>query len=225
MPDTFTLLLEWRRNEAAGRSLAKLPPDYYPTVAQYLSELRRSYEADLRENPSSRKGEISRQTYHRATQVARDVLEGRMQKVLSLAFQASIGGSRDLPNALAEEKAMFDQLLGTFQTLRRTAAPYLEVAGGPLPAVSPSVVASRPPAPGAGPNAGAPATDATPTRSPAGPLTYVRVVKDGRPLSIGAETVDLRTDDLLSIPPETAKILVDGKVAEPISARPLGPRA
>ncbi len=225
MPDTFTLLLEWRRNEAAGRSLAKLPPDYYPTVAQYLVELKRSYEADLRENPSSRKGEISRQTYQRATQVARDVLEGRMQKVLSLAFQASIGGSRDLPNALAEEKAMFDQLLGTFQNLRRTAAPYLEIAGAPAPVAATPVVPTRSPAASAAPRAHAPAMDATPGHSAGSPLTYVRVVKDGRPLSIGTETVDLRTDDILSIPPETAKILVEGKVAEPITARPLGPRA
>ena len=69
MPDQFTLLLEWRRNEAAGRGLAKLPPDYYESTAAYLRELRRSYEVDLRENPSSRKGEISRQTFQRASQV------------------------------------------------------------------------------------------------------------------------------------------------------------
>src|SRR5208283_3359401 len=48
MPDTFTMLLEWRRNEAAGRTLAKLPPDYYASTAQYLAELKRSYESDLR---------------------------------------------------------------------------------------------------------------------------------------------------------------------------------
>jgi len=227
MPEPFTLLLEWRRNEAAGRSLAKLPPDYYASTAQYLAELRRSYETDLRENPSSRKGEISRQTYHRASQVARDVLEARMQKVLSLAFQASIGGARELPNALAEEKAMFDRLLDTFLTLRRTAAPYLETAGAPAlaPPPSPPVALAPPRAPEpAKPRAAHAPAAAAPQRPATGPLTYVRVVKDGRPIEVGAETVDLRTDDILSLPPESAKILVDSKVAEPLNARPLGPR-
>ncbi len=227
MPDTFTLLLEWRRNEAAARSLAKLPPDYYPSTAQYLAQLRRSYESDLRENPSSRKGEISRQTYQRASQVARDVLEGRMQKVLSLAFQASIGGARELPNALAEEQAMFDQLLATFLSVRRSAAPYLE-PGGALPATPTPPTASAPAAsvrPPTAPAGSAASETPPPAGSASDALAYVRVVKDSRPLEVGSETVDLRRDDILSIATESARILVAGKVAEPVTARPLGPRA
>ena len=100
MPDHFTQLLEWRRNEAAVRGLAKLPPDFYTATTAYLAELRRSYESELRENPSGRKGDISRQTYQRAIQVSRDIVEGRIQKVLNAAFQAGIGGSRDLPDDL-----------------------------------------------------------------------------------------------------------------------------
>ncbi len=204
-------------------------PDYYASTAQYLAELRRSYESDLRENPSSRKGEISRQTYQRATQVARDVLEGRMQKVLSLAFQASIGGSRELPNALAEEKVMFDQLLSTFQTLRRTAAPYLEPSSPPTAALS-TPIPAVPLAPARGHEPAPQKTSRSSGAAPAprgvgGSLAYVRVVKDGRPIEVGPETVDIRNDDILSLPPDTAKILVDSKVAESIIARALGPPA
>jgi len=216
MPDQFTLLLEWRRSEAAGRGLAKLPPDYYGGTSAYLGELRRSYEADLRENPSGRKGEISRQTYQRASQVARDILEGRVQKVLSLAFQASIGGARELPNALAEERAMFDALLATLLGFRRASAPYLE-AVGPVP--TPGATAPKPAEPTG--KAPAPARAPAPRGTGATPLAYVRVIADGHTVSVGADSIELRADDLVALPPATAKLLVDTKVAEPITvARP-----
>ena len=223
MPDQFTLLLEWRRNEAAGRGLAKLPPDYYASTAVYLHELRRSYEADLRENPSGRKGEISRQTYQRASQIARDVLEARVQKILSLAFQASIGGARELPNALAEERTLFDRLLATLVDLRHTAAPYLELTSGgaPPPVTAPTAAptppavapAARPPVPAAKPAAALPAP------------TYVRILEDGHTVEVGADTIELRADDLVSLPPATAKLLVETKVAEPIHSTPVTPTA
>ena len=211
MPEQFTLLLEWRRNEAAGRQLAKLPHDFYSSTTTYLAEVRRSYEADLRENPSGRKGEISRQTYQRATQVARDIVEGRTQKILAAAFQASIGGPRDLPNALPEERVMFDRVLGDLLDHRRSSAPYLEPAA---PVSSPTAVApAPPPVPPA----------ARPTPPPERPgrgvpaLVYVRILQDGRPIQIGTGTVELRKDDVLSLPPETARLLIDAKVAEAVT--------
>ncbi|HTW55966.1 MAG TPA: hypothetical protein VMG36_05930 [Thermoplasmata archaeon] len=217
MPDQFTLLLEWRRNEAAGRGLAKLPPDFFSSTTAYLADLRRSYESDLRENPSGRKGEISRQTYQRASQVARDIVEARVQKVLALAFQASIGGPREVANALNEERATFERMLGVLLDYRRNAAPYLET--GPSGPSSPPA-AAPPPAP-------APRSPERPTAAPPSPrpaaagLVYVRIVKDGKPIEIGAETIDLRQGDLLSVPAATAKLLIDSHAAEPVRSVPV----
>ena len=45
---------------------------------------------------------------------------------------------------------------------------------------------------------------------------YVRVLKDGRPIEVGTETIDLRTEDVLSLPADKAQLLVAAKVAEPI---------
>lgn len=210
MPDQFTLLLEWRRNEAAGRGLAKLPPDFFSGTTAYLAELRRSYESDLRENPSGRKGEISRQTYQRASQVARDIIEARLQKLLALAFQASIGGPRDVPNALGEERSAFDRMLAILFDYRRAAAPYLEAVNVATAAPStPPVAAVRAEAKSPAPPAAAP-------RTPGTALVYVRVVKDGKPIEVGAETIDLRAGDLLSLPAATAKLLIDSHAAEPV---------
>ncbi|HXW67617.1 MAG TPA: hypothetical protein VEL82_07075 [Thermoplasmata archaeon] len=212
MPDHYTQLLEWRRTEAAVRGLAKLPHDFYRTTSAYLAEVRAAYEGELRENPSGRKGEMSRQTYQRASQIARDIIEARSQKVLTAAFQASIGGTRDLPNALAEERVVFDSVLAALTQHRRDSAPYLEADSARVPPAP----ATRPPEP-------VHASEAPPAaraaRAP-GPLTYVRILEGGRQVALGAENLELRTDDVLSLPAEQARLLVETKVAERIDAGP-----
>lgn len=221
MPDHFTQLLEWRRSEQAVRGLAKIPSEFYTATSAYLADLRRSYESELRENPSGRKGEIARQTYQRAIQVARDIVEGRTQKVLNAAFHASIGGSRDLVNALAEERVMFERLLATLLEFRRGAASYIEPVTGPVgptaatPPSEPVRAAPPPSAPAAPPLA--PSARARP------PLVFVRVLQDSRPIEVGSETVDLKADDVLSLPAETARLLVEAKVAEPLETAPAKP--
>ncbi len=219
MPDPFSQLLEWRRAEANARVLAKIAPEFYAGTARYLAELRRSYEAELRENPSGRKGDLSRQTYQRASQVARDILEARVQKLLSAAFQASVGGPRELPNGLAEERALFDQLLGELLAFRHTHAPYLEPPGPAAPVSGETAPAPRTSPPGR------PAAEAPPPAPAAATaVAYVRVLRSTRPLEVGGETVDLREDDVLSLPVEAARLLVDAKLAEPLSVSLAGPR-
>jgi DNA replication initiation complex subunit (GINS family) len=216
MPDQFSLLLEWRRSEAATRSLAKIPHDFYSGTAGYLAEVRRSYEADLRENPSGRKGEISRQTYQRAGQIARDVVEARTQKILTIAFQTSIGGSRELPNALPEEREVYDRVLTVLFEHRRTAAPYLETPGASVPPPPPIPAALPAPPTGTAPVANRGAPGASPSRS-AAPV-FVRILQDGRPIEVGPETIDLRKEDVISLPPETAHLLIQARVAEAIES-------
>ncbi|HUI38861.1 MAG TPA: hypothetical protein VLY85_04445 [Thermoplasmata archaeon] len=204
MPDQYTLLLELRRSEGAARGLAKLPHDFYPATVAYLADVRKTYEGELRENPSGRKGELARQTHQRASQVARDIIEARVTKILSQAFQGSVGGSRDLPNALPEERALFDSLLGVLRTHRVSVAPFLE-PGAPAPETTgraaPAARVERPSPPE--------------PKAPTGPaMLLVRVVRDSRPVEIGSETIELRAEDLLSLPENVAQILIDGKLAE-----------
>jgi DNA replication initiation complex subunit (GINS family) len=216
MPDHYTQLLEWRRTEASVRGLAKLPHDFYRATSTYLADMHTSYEAELRADPSSRKGEILRQTYQRATQVARDIVEARAQKVMSAAFQASIGGVRELTNALGEERAIFDAMLATLSEHRRASAPYLEAAFVPA-APAPARKPETPPSPGA------PAPSPPRAARAPGPLTWVRIVQGGRRIELGSETIDLRTDDVLSLPADQAKLLIDAKVAEPVASGPVVP--
>jgi DNA replication initiation complex subunit (GINS family) len=209
VPDQYTLLLELRRSEGAARGLAKLPHDFYATTTGYLAEVRRTFESELRENPSSRKGELSRQTYQRASQVARDIIEARMTKILSLAFQASVGGGRELPNSLPEERQLFDAVYGVLRGHRASVAPYLSGDAPPPPAPAHAPAPSAREAP--------PRPEARSASAGPAPI-LVRILKDSRPLEIGRETIELRREDLLSVPAEIARILIDGKIAEEVEA-------
>lgn len=115
---------------------------------------------------------------------------------------------------------MFDQLLTVLLDFRRSAATYIEPAAGPAPppSVRPpeAVVPSPPPPTPRGP-------PVVPAARPRPPLVYVRVLKDSRPVEVGPETVELKADDVLSLPAETARILVDAKVVEPLETAPTRP--
>ena len=222
MPDPYTQLLEWRRQEGAARGLAKLPHDFYVSTNVYLADVKRTFERELRENPSGKKGELARQTHQRAVQIARDIVEARVTKILSQAFQASVGGSRDLANALEEERHLFDQ---TFQVLRRhrtSAAAFLD-AGAPANVAPADPAATPGPLPAAAPPTTTPTRAKDPPPAPSA-TALVRIVKDGRPVEVGNETIDLRNEDVLSLPHETARLLVGAKIAEmivPANERPI----
>ncbi|MGA7923499.1 MAG: hypothetical protein WCA77_05940 [Thermoplasmata archaeon] len=214
MVDHYSHLLEWRRLEGSVRGLAKLPPDFYPATQTYLAELRRTFETELRENPSGRKGDMARQTYQRAGQVARDIVEARMAKLLSAAFTMTAGGSRDTPNALTEERTLFDGLVRLLKEHRSTAAPFLEPAM--LAATAPGVTTPATPSSPA-PSASRPTPEgaheaSSETRSTT--TVFVRILRDGRPIEAGGETIDLRKEDVISLTPETARILVTSQIAE-----------
>ncbi len=212
MPDPYSQLLEWRRSEAAGRGLAKLPKDFYESTRRYLAETRGIFETELRGDPSSRRGELARQTYQRAQQVARDLVEARMTKILTQAFQASVGGSGDLPNALPEERSLFDSLVARLRAHRAEAAPYL-ASGGSGGAPMTPVAPPTPPTPAPLPIAAS---------APGASAAYVRILKDARPMAIGGETLEIRKEDVLSLPEESAQLLVSAGLAERL--RPAEPR-
>ncbi|MCI4342214.1 MAG: DNA replication complex GINS family protein [Thermoplasmata archaeon] len=220
MADLYGRLLDWRRSEAGGRGLAKLPSDFYALARSYLAEARRTFEAELRENPGGRKGELARQTHQRASQLARDIAESRMNKVLTSAYQAAVGGARELPNAVAEERELFDRLVETLRKHRQDATPYLEgmPSGG-----APAGPAPTPPPPLARPAAAAAAPPPAEAELPR--VAFVRVLRSSPPLEIAGETIELRAEDLLSLPPEVARILVEGRVAERVDAPDLDGRA
>ena len=211
MADYYTKLLELRRAEGSAHGLSKLPNDFYPQTRSYLAELKSTFETELRENPSGRKGELARQTHARAVQTSRDIVEARMMKILTAALQASLGGARDLPNALAEERSLHEALLGFLRQHRSEVAPYLEPIGPP-PAVPKRTPASSSRSP---PHESTPSRVA-PTSSEGEELQIVRILQDSPKVALGSENITLRRDDVVSLPVEVARLLVEGHIAESV---------
>jgi DNA replication initiation complex subunit (GINS family) len=226
MADFYTRLLELRRAEAASQALAKVPPDFYGQTLAYLTDLRTTYESELRENPSGRKGDVARQTHGRVLQIARYLVEARTRKILNSAFLVTAGGARDLPNGLPEERALFDRLVGDLVSFREGSAAYLESpksggTGGSSPAptlASPThgPTSASPPTPRASEVTALPAA-----RTPGPEQVYVRVLRGSPPLEFGGERLELRPEDVLSVAPGLARILIEGQVAEKILAQEL----
>ena len=127
-----------------------------------------------------------------------------MMKILNLAFQASVGGARELTNSLAEERELYDRLVTTLRGHRAAVAPFLEPmsTSAPLPpAEAPRAVVTASPTPALGPG-----------------QVLVRILQDGRPIEVEGGTVELRKEDLLSLPAEVARLLVQAKVAARVDA-------
>ncbi|MCI4323368.1 MAG: hypothetical protein L3K03_05035 [Thermoplasmata archaeon] len=218
MAELYTRLLEWRRAEAATRGLGKIPNDAYAQIASYIVETRHTLETEVKDNPAGRRSDLARQTHQKSMQSARDLFDARANKILSAAYQATIGGSRELPNATPEERRLHEELLASLRQFRRVAAPFLEPEGGPT-AVSSTAPESRT---GASPAASTHARPSAPPEPPARAaaaserLAYVRILRSGPPIAIGSETVELRVQDVLQLPLDIARALVDGKFAERI---------
>jgi DNA replication initiation complex subunit (GINS family) len=212
MADYYTKLLELRRAEGSAHGLSKLPIDFYPQTRGYLAELKSTFETELRENPSGRKGELARQTHQRAVQTARDIVEARMMKILTAALQASLGGARELPNALPEERTLHESLLGYLRQHRSEVAPYLEPTG---PASAPPKRAGSATARSA-PVEPAPSRSAATEPTGAADVRIVRVLQDSPKVALGAETIELRHDDVLSLPVEVARLLLESHIVEPV---------
>ena len=248
--DYYNRLLDHRRAEYASKGLAKVPVDLMSATTRYLAGLRELLEKEIRENPTSRKVEITRVTYQRALASARDVVEARLTKIAQLAAQHVNLGSEPA-NLLPEERAVYDHLVQELAGFRRNAAPFLEgqtsaPAPGPSAAAAGGTGTPAPrPVPPPGPSSGRPSSPpartgsppgegggAVPAPSPEAPAragsspsgttasVVVRVLEDRDPLALRNETVDLRKEDLLVLPTDKAELLVHAKVVERVTVRP-----
>ncbi len=219
MADYYSRLLELRRTEGAARGLAKLPADFYGQTRSYLADLKTTFESELRENPAGRKGELARQTHQRSIQLARDIVEARMTKILMGALQASLGGSRELSNALTEERELHGELIDCFREHRGRMAPYLEPAGtsrepsssGKRSTTTPT--AAEPPV----------AVALSPRTEGSRDVAFVRMLADSPRVAVGSETIALRKDDVVSLPADVARLLIEARAAEPVAWAERGP--
>lgn len=170
-PDYYNRLLEQRRAEYGSKGLSKMPPDFYVATNRYVAGLRDRLEQEVRADPTSKKVELTRNTYQRAVASARDVLESRLGKMVQMAVQQVNLGSEPA-NLLPEERSTYDALVRELSSFRRAQTPFLDVGqavpsatASPAPAKAP-VSSSASPAP---PATAVPGSTAAPSLAPSAP--------------------------------------------------------
>ncbi len=92
--------VQWKEGVQIPGQISELPEDFYPKLRRYLSDLR---------DQASKQSE-KYQEYDRTKQLARDIVNSRLKKIVALSSAPS-QTEQVLKKLTNEEKLMFDQLV------------------------------------------------------------------------------------------------------------------
>jgi len=91
--------IHWKERVQTGAQISELPKDFYPKLRRYLTELK---------DESAKNLEKMRE-YEKAIQLALDILNLRLRKIISLA-SAPAQTEQILKNLTAEERLLYEQI-------------------------------------------------------------------------------------------------------------------
>lgn len=93
----------------SGRQFSVVPQDFYPKLQRYL--------VDLKRRVAKEPGELER--YNKSLKLARDIIDYRSRKVVTLA-SSPIVGNDILQPLTTEERSLYDRLRDVISTWRST---------------------------------------------------------------------------------------------------------
>ena len=186
-----------RRTERGKDSLQHLRDSFYEDVAAYIQERKaeRRRAADAADDPfgDPEVGQLSDEI-STAEDVVEAIYERRVGKVVKLASFAAADMSADKSGLTAEERALFEDLVGRIKQNRRTVLDTLAGEGGDA-ADGDSVTAH----PDADARASGPSTAGGPAAVSDDPAAVTEAEGAGDPSAGGAEPTDL---DAAAAPPD-----------------------
>lgn len=92
--------IHWRETKLqTGRRISEIPDHFYPKLRRYMHSLKQHISTD-----TTRSNE-----YHNAQRLARDILNCRLRKIVSLSASSSITGEM-VQKLSTEERVLFDTL-------------------------------------------------------------------------------------------------------------------
>lgn len=199
---SFERITRVYRDESSKKSLTLLEPDFWERVARYVAKLEADLGAERAKNPNSKSAMLLQDELRKVGQKREQIYQYRERKIGLLA-SAKVGGEVVETRGLARpEPELLDGLVALLADARAAAMG----AGTVAPTAVPE--ASERPAPKV-PKARA---------APDGVL--VRVLEDVPPFAGPDQTYRLRKEDLVTLPPQLAKVLVDRGKARPVTLAP-----
>ncbi|MCW4018120.1 MAG: DNA replication complex GINS family protein [Candidatus Bathyarchaeota archaeon] len=91
--------VQWKERVQVAGQISELPEDFYPKIRRYLKELKQ----DFARQPEKI------QTYQRTKQLADDIVNSRLKKIVALS-SAPIQGEQILGKLTVEERLIYMQL-------------------------------------------------------------------------------------------------------------------
>jgi DNA replication initiation complex subunit (GINS family) len=94
--------LQWKEGVQVPGQISDLPGDFYPKLRRFI--------ADLMEQTVKQPDAVKFQEYDRARQLARDIVNSRLKKIVALSA-APTQSDQVLKKFTSEERLVYDQLV------------------------------------------------------------------------------------------------------------------
>src|SRR3989441_943185 len=214
------------REESGKKTLVALEADFYDKLASYIARLDESANKEAQKDPNSPKALLLQDELRKVRKRRDQIFTYRERKLALLASSRASGAEVDVPNLPAQERRLFESMVGLLAKSRADAF------GGSLPAAQ----IESPLPPSAAPSAAIAKKEpermkvvrSEDTKRVAVPPSLkdhvlVHVLEDLPPFAGFDTTYRLKKEDVVTLPRTIAQILVDrGKARIVTVANPLG---
>ncbi len=192
---TFERITRVYRDENSKKALTPLEVDFWDKVAQYVEGLRRDVAAQRAKDPHAKATMLLEDELRKVEQKRAQIHEYRERKIAALAISKARGAELETRGLARPEQELLAQLVAAFTAARESAA------GSAVPSVAAKTVEGD-------------VTPAAPTPHPTSGSVLVRILEDMPPFAGVDRTYRLSKEDVVSLPPQIAKVLLDrGKAA------------
>ena len=197
---TFERITRVYRDESQKKGLTLLEPDFYEKVNRYLAGLEAALAAERAKDPNSKAAMLLQDELRKALQKREQIAHYRERKIALLASQKAGGSNVETRGLARPEQDLLRRLMEILESHRAGA---LGRTTPPVPSTSPSPRAPEPP---------------PPTPPPKGVLLHI--LEDVPPFAGPDGTYRLRKEDVVTLPLQMAKILVERCKARVVTPAP-----
>jgi len=201
---TFERITRVYRDESSKKGLTHLEPDFYEKVNRYLGGLETDLAAERHRDANSKACMLLQDELQKAHKKREQISQYRERKIALLASQRAGGADVELRGLAKPEQDLLQRLVDILTNHRQEA---LGLAAKP---VIPLVTTAGP--------IGA----SIPAVTPPSPLRSVllHILEDVPPFAGPDGTIRLRKEDLVTLPAQMARVLVERGKARIVNAAP-----
>jgi len=199
---TFERITRVYRDESSKKGLTHLEPDFYEKVNRYLGGLETDLAAERQKDANSKAAMLLQDELQKAQKKREQISQYRERKIALLASQRAGGADMELRGLARPEQDLLQRLVDILTNHRREALGL--AATVELPTASTK-----------GPVGTVVAAAATPS-PPRGVLLHI--LEDVPPFAGPDGTLHLKKEDLVTLPAQMAKVLVERGKARIVNA-------